>query len=479
MIAIVVSRADRASQHIGDQLIKLGDWTERDDDSRPDAAGGGTVYEMDGCELREFEQLHIHMDDPVPAFSRPEIISAVVFVSRHSGDTGPLLTAHFTGNFGVAEYGGSPKSVAPAAPTIHSRLVDRFTAHAPSDYEVGIECTHHGPTDLSVPSLFAELGSDDPQWDDPAGAAAVAQAVLDVVSTAELSETDAPAESGETGEPGSQRHLVGFGGGHYVPRFTRILEETSWAIGHIASDWQLDALGAPESGRDVIQQAFTASRADYAIIEGTHPALRAVIEDLGYRVVSETWVNVVADRPLTVVDAVESSLSSVTDGLRFGTERPPAPADGWKSADPEVVADDLVIHALPDALISRAQGVDLDRTREIIAQHTVAFETEEGGSRVGGRAATVSVTAYEAIITGLVTVLRDHYDSVEREPGAVVAREDTFDPDLAKTRGVPEGPAFGKLAAGTPVDINGDRVTPAQVSRVIEDRFPVDTPNRR
>ncbi|MCF2242036.1 D-tyrosyl-tRNA(Tyr) deacylase, partial [Halobacterium salinarum] len=70
----------------------------------------------------------------------------VVVVSRHSGDTGPLLSAHYTGNFGAAEYGGADRSVAPACPNAHHAVVDSLRSYAPEDYDVAMECTHHGPT---------------------------------------------------------------------------------------------------------------------------------------------------------------------------------------------------------------------------------------------------------------------------------------------------------------------------------------------
>jgi len=67
MLAIVVSRADEASEHIGAQLRARTDWTEHLDESRPDAAGGGTVYRTEGAELRTFDDLHLHLDGAAAA----------------------------------------------------------------------------------------------------------------------------------------------------------------------------------------------------------------------------------------------------------------------------------------------------------------------------------------------------------------------------------------------------------------------------
>jgi len=112
VIGIVVSRADSASEHIGERLLAIGDWTRHEDTERSDADGGGTYYRTEGFELREFDDLHIDLSNPAAAFGGSDgddLPAFLVFVSRHSGETGRLLTAHVTGNFGPAEYAGSRK----------------------------------------------------------------------------------------------------------------------------------------------------------------------------------------------------------------------------------------------------------------------------------------------------------------------------------------------------------------------------------
>ena len=471
MIAIVVSRADSASAHIGERLLEVGDWEAREDESRPDADGGGTYYRTAGFELREFDELHIRLSDPAAAFDCDPAFLA--FVSRHSGETGELLTAHVTGNFGEAKYGGDPESLARAAPGAEKRVVEALARHAPGGYDVGVECTHHGPTDVAVPSLFVELGSDEPQWEDPEAAAAVARAVLDLRGTGADLVDDAATEA-------HPRHVVGFGGGHYAPRFTRIVRETEWAVGHVGADWALADLGAPAANRDVIDAAFERSRADRAVIDGDRPELAAVVEELGHRVVSETWVREVGDAPLTLVERLEAAIGPVDEGLRFGAVVDEVSEAAVAEADDAVGLEAAVrVRDLPAELLARAQGLDAEAAREAVERVAVAFDTEQGGPRAAGRvafAAGPETPGYAALVEGLAGVLEACYDDVEVAPerSAVVADETAFDPGLAAERGVPEGPAFGRLADGEAVDVDGETVEPGDVSRTRTDRFPID-----
>ena len=438
MVAIVVSRADEASVHIGEQLLEIGEWSETTDDSRADADGGGAVYRTDGAVLREFEELHLDLQHVAAAFDDPEL---VVFASKHAGDTDELLTAHHTGNFGVAEYGGASGQFARACPNAHSAVVAALADHAPEGYEVGMECTHHGPTEVGAPSMFVEVGSAQSQWRDPAAASAVARAILDLRGVAPVTPT----------ENGHRRHLVGFGGGHYAPRFERVVRETDWTVGHLAADWCLSALADSDLDREtVIERAFAASDAEYALLADGREELAATIEELGYRVVSETFLRETTGVPLSFVEAAEAATTTVSDGLRFGT---PArtPPEEWAVVD------------VPADLLAEATGIDTDAVTTWFEANTLAFDTEQNGTVVTGPAVLDGDTAWSAVVTALADVLRQRYDSVERAGSELRARERRFDPALADTLGIPEGPKYGKLSAGEPVEVNGREIDPEAV----------------
>jgi D-aminoacyl-tRNA deacylase len=441
MLAVVVSRADEASEHVGERLLELEPWTEREDDSRPDGEGGGTYYRTDGIELRTFEELHLRLDGVAAAFDAPEML---VFASRHSGETGRLLTAHATGNFGAAEYGGREGSLARAAPNAVRAVQRAFEEYAPDRYDTGIEATHHGPSTVGCPSLFVELGSDEVEWADPGGAEAVARSILELRGVS----------------PDADRSVVGFGGGHYAPRFDRVLTETDWGVGHVAADWALESMGDPRASREVIAAAFRNSGTELTLIDGENPELAAVVDELGFRTVSETWLRETTGVPLDLVERAECDLAPVDEGLRFGAQ-----AAGYDGG--------IVLEELPAELLDEANGVDRSAVVDAVAERTVAYETLEGASLVAGPVALADAAGYRAVIEELAAVLEAKYDVVAVDDEEVIARREAFDPELAREAGVEEGPDFGRLSAGDPVEVGGETVEPANVRTARERRFPL------
>ncbi|WP_436902377.1 D-aminoacyl-tRNA deacylase [Halovenus halobia] len=446
MLGIVVSRADSASVNIGAQLRAVAEWSEATDDSRPDADGGGTVYRTEGATLREFEDWHLNLDRPAEVFDDPDLL---VFASRHSGETGPLLTAHHTGNFGPAEHGGRDNDLARACPNAHDAVLDALRDHAPEEYDVGMEGTHHGPSTVGAPSMFVEVGSAEPQWADEAACRAAARAILDL--------RDVPADRPASSD-NRRRHLAGFGGGHYTPRFERVVRETGWSVGHVGVDWGLDAVPA-SAEQSVIEQAFEQSRAAYGLVDGDRPELLDAIEDAGYRAVSETWVRETDGVDLDLVEALETELGTIADGLRLGTS-----ANTHEGTD-------FLPSSLPEGLVEEAAGIDRERVTELLTERVLAFQTEEGGTRPTGAVALAAQRHRETVLDDLVAVLEARYDEIQRSEDRIVARTEQFDPEKAKTFGLSEGPAFGRLASGEAVEVDGRTIPPEQVQTEREVTF--------
>lgn len=442
MIGIVVSRADRASIAIGDALLDIAEWETSQDPSLSEDAGGGAVHRRDGFELRTFEQLHLELAGVADTFTDPD---AVVFVSKHAGDTGPLLTTHTPGNVGSAAYGGDPHCLPPAAPALMKRVYNRMHEYAPATYDVGIECTHHGPSAVGAPTLFAEVGSGPDQWSDGAAAEAVARAVLDI----------------EGCTPTSRRTVVGFGGGHYAPRFTRIMDRTDWHVGHIAASWALDEIDDPATRSAVIEKAIERSQSDVALVDG-EPDLVASIESTGTRVVSETWLREADGRSIDVVDRIEELLGPIDTGTRIGDRHAPTP-------------DRLERIEIPDAVIEPINGHDPETGIDTVAANTIAFDTRENGNRLAGSVVVHTSDDLTDLVEAVQPLLAEQFDQVHLDENELILRDTAFDPTVARELGVPEGPAFGQLANGESVTVDGNRIDPAEVHRETEQRIGLQT----
>lgn len=421
MIGIVQSEADPASMAIGEALLEATVWTTHDE-----------CYRTEGAELRTVQEMHLDLEHPERLFSEEPTL--LVVVSRHAGDTGPLLTGHFPGNFGAAEYGGNPRSLAPAAPRALQGLLAELEQEAPAGYETGIECTHHGPTAVSVPCLYAEVGSDTDQWHDEEAAAAVARSVLALRSR----------------DPWGDRTVVGFGGPHYAPRYRRILTETPWSVGHICPDWALEAV---EGDEEILQATFERSGANRAVLAGEGTELQPAIEAAGYEVVGERWLRAVGDRSLSLVDSVESALGTIGESVALGDPR----------------TEDFVIEELPTQLVEALEAIDRDAVRAAVESEAVGFAIEENGNRLGDRVALPADENRTELLEAFAAILEREYQTVTIEEGSIHARREVFDPSLAREQGIPEGPAFGRLASGESIEVEGETIQPDSV-HVLEER---------
>ncbi len=177
-----------------------------------------------------------------------------IFASRHKSKSGvPALLAHTPGNLGNdASLGGNPREIAVSAPmALKLALIELMRQKiilSLNDFDVSLEATHHGPTDLNTPIIFVELGSDETHWNNKLGALAVARSIMRIALEYKHSEKNA----------------IGFGGGHYVSKFNDIVYSTDIAIGHMAAKYVLDQLDE-DMVRKMVER--TDSKIDFAIID--------------------------------------------------------------------------------------------------------------------------------------------------------------------------------------------------------------------
>ncbi len=154
----------------------------------------------------------------------------ILCLSRHRSESGKrCLTTHTPGNLTAqADLGGRPTQVGISNPPLQARLLLGLKAEKDRlgiPEEVTVEATHHGPTSLPCPVTFVEIGSDEEAWLDGRLGQCVAQAVVRAL------------EDQGTAPPSA----IGVGGGHYSGKFTSLMLEGRYSIGHIIPKYAMTA----------------------------------------------------------------------------------------------------------------------------------------------------------------------------------------------------------------------------------------------
>jgi len=200
--------------------------------SKRDPAGSGMASEIKdmmgeefslsdkSCELIEVDREILYVNE-----SYFEGFDYLAVLSRHSGTPNhPIFTAHVSGNFGRARYGGDHFKLSIAIPSLMKEYLISVSKRAEEiSYWVGFEPTHHGPT-LDIPTAFLEIGCDERAWRDERGLKAAAESILEAI---------------ESWKEGKFVAAIAFGGPHINDHFTRVELFTKFAIGHAAR--KLDA----------------------------------------------------------------------------------------------------------------------------------------------------------------------------------------------------------------------------------------------
>lgn len=153
----------------------------------------------------------------------------LIFASKHSSSAGKkALLVHTTGIWNEAnDYGGNSYELAFAPVKELTYMFHKIQKLAQerdkNEYWIGIEVTHHGPTSLSYPVLFAETGGTEEEWEDQSACNIIADAIISLIDSKlkNLIKEDKIA-------------FVGFGGGHYAPAFLKKIRQDNYAIGHIS-----------------------------------------------------------------------------------------------------------------------------------------------------------------------------------------------------------------------------------------------------
>ncbi|XP_023753965.1 D-aminoacyl-tRNA deacylase isoform X2 [Lactuca sativa] len=172
-----------------------------------------------------------------------EVVDDVIFLSRHTAASKrPALTIHPIGvphlrEDEVPPAGGKPGWAAPPntrmGPWLRLLKVIAESHNLTPEFEVTLEATHHGPV-IDSPTMFVEIGSTEEYWKRQDAAQAIALLVWKGLGL------DGGVPVGDWHRNnGKGKILLGFGGGHYVPRHMDVVMKTDVWVGHLISGYSL------------------------------------------------------------------------------------------------------------------------------------------------------------------------------------------------------------------------------------------------
>jgi len=195
----------------------------------------------------------------------------VIFASKHQSEKKiKSLSIHAPGNWKGAEIGGRAtlrenqgnpvtsevgsreKTICKTSAVFQKQLFGFLSKNAKEhnlkDYQITLECTHHGPL-IEKPCIFIEIGSTENEWTDRKAGFIVAKTIRDIIENFKENQYNEIA--------------FGIGGPHYCPNFNKIQLNSNIAISHIIPQYVLPIT------EEMIKQALekTEEEIDFALLD--------------------------------------------------------------------------------------------------------------------------------------------------------------------------------------------------------------------
>ncbi len=302
--------------------------------------------------------------------------------------------------------------------------------------------THHGPTGLSIPSFFVEIGSTAKEWADPVAGRAVAESILDAT-------------------PGAAAPLIGFGGTHYAVRQTDLAITTRAAFGHIAHTREVPFI-EPEMIRQMA--AMTGAVAAYidrkALDKPALARLTALLDELTIPALSGSEILAMGGLSWERYGAVRQLAESITPRARcyvHGLADSPGPLSVAR-LDPVLLAE--AVRCDEHGLIAGLEPLPV--------AHVASQNNRLLADFITNREDLPQII--NDLNTLCVKIIRSKEITATENDHLIITKV-RFDPERARNLGIPAGPAYRELAAGRPVKVEGREITPDMVSSCSETRL--------
>jgi len=427
-IALINSQQDLAGSQIRNHIEELLKGSSRDA-----LQGSGRTYEF--YEVKGRLIFADRVDRQIDA-------DLLIFLSRHSSiNPIPVLTVHVTGNTGKAELGGASQSLSPTNPVMMQAVLRQLFKHCPSGYRVSYEVTHHGPTELSIPSFFVEIGSTEKEWVDQRAGEAVAKSVLEA----------APIDA---------IPLIGFGGNHYAARQTEIAINSRGAFGHIVHSREVGLLDEALIHQMQEKTGAVAAYIDKkALQKEVLKKLTNQLHALQINRLSESEIVGIGSLSWKMYCEIRDLTTSISKEARCHIH----------AIDTNGQLEKVSVNPV---LLSEVQKVDeqafLQGLDELPVIHLSGRENRL--LPVFFTYAKYTTRIINDLNTLCVKIIRIK-EIIAQDGDHLIIKKVRFDPDKARNLGVPQGPLYKALAAGQSVEVSGRVVTPAMVSSSNEIRI--------
>ncbi len=201
--------------------------------STKDLSGINIKNNLNNLNIKDFENIYFfETNKKLTELSQkdlPKDYDYYIFLSNHKSESKkPTLTVHTSGNLTTDNsHGGNIEEICPCDGVLNSLLLKNISKYNNSkeyikfNFEVSFEAVHHGPTDLNAPSVFVEIGSSEKEWKIKEAGEIIAKSIIDSI------------KSIENKDYVKLDKVVGFGGGHYAPRFTKLVLSNKCYVGYI------------------------------------------------------------------------------------------------------------------------------------------------------------------------------------------------------------------------------------------------------
>lgn len=176
----------------------------------------------------------------------------VIFASKHeSKNKEKTLSVHAPGNWREAR-GGQSRKICRTSAFFQKQLLmnirDNVKKYDLKDYKITLEATHHGPL-ISKPCIFVEIGSTPLEWKHRRTGFVLAKTIADTIEKFK--------------ENPYNEVVIGIGGPHYCPNFTRFQLNSNLAVSHVIPQYVMPIT------EEMIKQAWekTEEEVDFAVVD--------------------------------------------------------------------------------------------------------------------------------------------------------------------------------------------------------------------